>query len=113
MNTPAGVAANYLNTGVYKVRLHFWKMLLLAIMAGAFIALAGVGASTASCLVEGPSAAKLVSACVFPGGLAMVVLAGAVKAHLFDGIARDAETIALCMTRRWHRDEGEKRNAAG
>ena len=42
MNTPAGVAANYLNTGVYKVRLHFWKMLLLAIMAGAFIALAGV-----------------------------------------------------------------------
>ena len=82
MNTPAGVAANYLNTGVYKVRLHFWKMLLLAIMAGAFIALAGVGASTASCLVEGPSAAKLVSACVFPGGLAMVVLAGA---ELFTG----------------------------
>ena len=82
MNTHAGVAANYLNTGVYKVRLHFWKMLLLAIMAGAFIALAGVGASTASCLVEGPSAAKLVSACVFPGGLAMVVLAGA---ELFTG----------------------------
>ena len=47
------------------------------------------------------------------GPIVMVVLAGAVRAHLFDGIARDAETIALCMTHRWHRDEGEKRNAAG
>ena len=47
------------------------------------------------------------------GPIVMVVLAGAVKAHLFDGIARDAETITLCMTHRWHRDEGEKRNAAG
>ena len=45
MNTPAGVAANYLNLGMYKVRLHFWKMLLLAVLAGAFIALAGVGAA--------------------------------------------------------------------
>ena len=47
------------------------------------------------------------------GPIMMVVLAGAVKAHLFDGIARDAETIALCMTRRWHRDEGEEKHAAG
>ena len=72
MNTPAGVAANYLNLGMYKVRLHFWKMLLLAVLAGAFIALAGVGASSA----------KLISACVFPAGLTMVLLAGS---ELFTG----------------------------
>lgn len=82
MNTPAGVAANYLNLGMYKVRLHFWKMLLLAVLAGAFIALAGVGASSASCAAENPAMAKLISACVFPAGLTMVLLAGS---ELFTG----------------------------
>lgn len=47
------------------------------------------------------------------GPIVMVVLVGAVRSHLFDGIVRDAETIALCMTRRWHRDEGDRKNAAG
>ena len=32
---------------------------------------------------------------------------------LFDGIMRDAETIAVWMTQRWHRDEGEGKHAAG
>ena len=82
MNSPAGVASNYIDAGIHKTRLRFRKMLLLAILAGVFIALAGVGASTASCMVENPALAKLVSACVFPGGLAMVVLAGA---ELFTG----------------------------
>lgn len=82
MNTPAGVASNYIDAGIHKTRLRFRKMLLLSILAGAFIALAGVGASTASCMVDNPSLAKLVGACVFPGGLAMVVLAGS---ELFTG----------------------------
>ena len=47
------------------------------------------------------------------GPIVMVVLAGAVRAHLFDGIMRDAETIAVWMTQRWHRDEGEGKHAAG
>ena len=82
MNTPAGVASNYIDAGIHKTRLRFRKMLLLSILAGAFIALAGVGASTASSMVDNPSLAKLVGACVFPGGLAMVVLAGS---ELFTG----------------------------
>ena len=47
------------------------------------------------------------------GPIVMVVLAGAVRAHLFEGMARDAKTIALWMTDRWHRDERERKNAAG
>ena len=47
------------------------------------------------------------------GPIVMVVLAGAVRAHLFEGMARDVKTIALWMTDRWHRDERERKNAAG
>ena len=81
MNGPAVVAENYIDIGVGKVNLKISKMFLLAVLAGAFIALAGAGASTASSTLTG-SAGKLVSACVFPGGLAMVLLAGS---ELFTG----------------------------
>lgn len=43
MNTPAQVAENYLGTGKTKVSLSFGRMLALAILAGIYIALAGVG----------------------------------------------------------------------
>lgn len=82
MNAPGAVAANFINVGMYKVRLHLGKMFLLAVMAGAFIALAGLGAATASCMVSSLSVAKLVGACVFPAGLTMVLLAGS---ELFTG----------------------------
>lgn len=82
MNSPAEVAANYINIGTGKVKLTIGKMLLLGIMAGAFIALAGAGSSTAACSVATPSLAKLVSACIFPAGLAMVLVAGS---ELFTG----------------------------
>lgn len=82
MNSPAEIAANYSAVAQNKVRLRALPMFLLAIMAGIFIALAGAGSSTAACSVAAPSLAKLVSALVFPAGLAMVVLAGA---ELFTG----------------------------
>ena len=82
MNTPAVVAENYISVGIGKVRLHSGKMFLLAVMAGAFIALAGIGSAAASCQVTVPSVAKLITACVFPGGLMMVLLAGS---ELFTG----------------------------
>ena len=52
-------------------------MLLLGIMAGAFIALAGVAATFGN--VYG---GKIAGACIFPAGLAMVVIAGS---ELFTG----------------------------
>jgi len=47
-----------------------------------FIALAAVGANTALCTIPNASVAKLVSACVFPVGLVMVLVAGS---ELFTG----------------------------
>ena len=81
-NTPKEVAQNYIATGVAKTKLPASKMLLLGILAGMFIALAGVGATVASATVASPSLAKLVGAFIFPVGLAMVLLAGS---ELFTG----------------------------
>lgn len=82
MNSPKEVAQNYIATGLAKTKLPAAKMLLLGILAGMFIALAGVGASIASVSVQTASIAKLVGALVFPTGLAMVLIAGS---ELFTG----------------------------
>ena len=52
------------------------NVILLGILAGAFIAVGGVASTTASVSIAAASVGKLVGACVFPGGLAMVLLAG-------------------------------------
>ena len=82
MNSPKEVAQNYLATGVAKTKLPAAKMLMLGVLAGMFIALAGVGASIASATIESASLAKLIGAAVFPTGLAMVLIAGS---ELFTG----------------------------
>jgi formate/nitrite transporter len=82
MNSPAEVAKNYIATGKAKTQQSFWKLVILGILAGAFIALAGVGASTSSASIAVPSVAKLVGALIFPVGLTMVLLAGS---ELFTG----------------------------
>lgn len=78
----AEVAKNFIGAGKTKANMPIPQMILLAIMAGAFIALAGIGSTTAAATVSIPSIAKLISACVFPAGLAMCVLTGA---ELFTG----------------------------
>lgn len=80
--SPAEVAKNYINTGKGKVNTPISKMFLLAIMAGAFIAIGGIASTTASVSVEQASVAKFLTGCVFPGGLTMVLLAGS---ELFTG----------------------------
>lgn len=80
--TPAEVAENYIATGKSKVSLTIGKMLMLAVLAGVFIALAGVASTTASVSVPQASVGKFLGACVFPGGLTMVLLAGS---ELFTG----------------------------
>ncbi|MCI9162158.1 MAG: formate/nitrite transporter family protein [Lachnospiraceae bacterium] len=79
--TPGEIAENYIGIGKKKAAMGADKMFLLAVMAGIYIAVAGCGASTAACTVGG-SAGKLVSACVFPAGLTLVLLAGS---ELFTG----------------------------
>ena len=82
MNSPAEVAKNYLAIGKGKTTNSVIKLLILGILAGAFIALAGVGATTAAVTIQSKAVAKLVGACVFPAGLAMVLVAGS---ELFTG----------------------------
>ena len=82
MYTPAQIAESYLNIGVNKVRQNPLSAFLLAVMAGMMIALAGAAATVGSALIENPSAAKLVSAAIFPAGLVMVLIGGS---ELFTG----------------------------
>lgn len=77
MFTPAEVAKNYIGIGVGKANQKLDKMLLLSILAGAFIALAGAAATFGNIYVN-----KVVGAAIFPAGLAMVLIAGS---ELFTG----------------------------
>ncbi|MCL2402095.1 MAG: formate/nitrite transporter family protein [Oscillospiraceae bacterium] len=81
---PKEIAQNYIATGVAKAQLPISKMLVLGILAGIFIAMAGVGSlvAPASIVQTNPSIARLIGGSVFPGGLAMVLLAGS---ELFTG----------------------------
>jgi formate/nitrite transporter len=57
-------------------------MYALAILAGMFIAFGGVAATTVAVSIPYASLGKLLGACVFPGGLAMVIL---MQTELFTG----------------------------
>lgn len=82
MFTPAEIAKNFIGTGVKKAKLSVVDTLVLAMMAGIFIACGGIASTTAAVTVDSPSIAKLVSACIFPAGLIMVVICGS---ELFTG----------------------------
>lgn len=82
MNSPAEIARLYLNVGKAKTGLPVHKTLLLAFLAGCFIAVGGIASTTAAVGVTAPGLAKLVSGAVFPVGLAMVLIAGS---ELFTG----------------------------
>lgn len=103
MNSPAEIAKNYVPIGKGKANMKASKMLVLAFMAGVFIAIAGVGAATASSTLTG-SAGRLVNACVFPAGLTLVILAGS---ELFTGncliiiSVLEKEATIVNMLRNW------------
>lgn len=81
MKKPAEVASGYLSIGRSKVSAPLYKSFILGILAGAFIALAGIGSQVASATLTG-SIGKVLAAAVFPAGLAMVLIAGS---ELFTG----------------------------
>lgn len=94
MITSKDILKNYISIGEGKSKLPIGRATVLSVLAGMFIALAGIGASVASCMVDNPSIAKLISGCVFPAGLAMVVLTGS---ELFTG---DSLMIISVLSRR-------------
>lgn len=81
-NTPAEVITATLEGGKRKSQQSFGKMVLLGIMAGAFIALGGATSSTAAHNIANVGLARAVSGCIFPVGLMMIVFVGG---ELFTG----------------------------
>jgi formate/nitrite transporter len=78
----AETTANYIETGISKVRYGVGKMLLLGLFAGAVIAFAAAVTNTATHGLSDVGLARLLSGLLFPFGLAIVVLGGA---ELFTG----------------------------
>lgn len=74
--------SNYLKIGESKLKNKWWKTLLLAVMAGMFIALAGAASQMSIFAIKNASVAKMLSGVVFPIGLMMVVL---LQTELFTG----------------------------
>lgn len=82
MHSPLEIARSFVEIGTHKVRVSALKMVILGIFAGMFIGFAGIASNVAGATVSNPSISRLVSACVFPAGLAMVLIAGS---ELFTG----------------------------
>ncbi len=73
---------SYIDVGVNKTKKNKIKVLVLSILAGFFIALAGYASVIVSYRVNNPSLSKALSALIFPMGLILVVL---LKTELFTG----------------------------
>jgi len=79
MNSPKEIAQNYIALGTSKTQYTALKMLVLGIIAGLCLALAGTGSTIASATLSGTTlanAGKLLSAVIFPAGLAMILVGG-------------------------------------
>lgn len=73
---------NYSEGCINKATMPLTKMFVLAFLSGMFISLAGVASTIGSVSVSLASVSKIVTALIFPLGLAMVIITGA---ELFTG----------------------------
>ncbi len=80
--TAPEIVKNFAAAGKKKAEMPAWKMIVLGILAGMFIALGGAVTNTASHSIEDVSTARIISGLLFPGGLSMVILMGG---ELFTG----------------------------
>lgn len=76
------VAKKFVAKGEIKAKNSITHLLILGIISGLFIGIAGAAGIAASATVGNPSIARLVNALIFPAGLAMVVIA---ESELFTG----------------------------
>lgn len=81
-NAPNEVIAGNIKAGTVKAELPLVKMILLGIMAGAFIALGGATSSTAVHGISDVGLARTLAGAIFPVGLMMIVFVGG---ELFTG----------------------------
>ena len=82
MNSPAEIVEANVKSGEGKGNLPLGRMILMGIMAGAFIAIGGATSSTAAHAIENVGVARAVAGAIFPVGLMLVVFMGA---ELFTG----------------------------
>jgi formate/nitrite transporter len=80
--SPAEIVQSYAGAGKKKTERPAGKTLVLAVLAGLFIAFGGAVTNTAAHSIANVAAARLISGLLFPFGLAMVMLLGA---ELFTG----------------------------
>jgi len=82
--SPADITATVCTAGCAKIKMNWWKLLILAFLAGAYIAFGSQLAVTCAASIpkEWASLQKLVFGGVFPVGLMLVVIAGS---ELFTG----------------------------
>lgn len=80
--TPGEVVENNLKAQVTKANLPLGKMILLGIMAGAFIALGGATSNVAVHNIANVGIARTLAGAIFPVGLMLVILVGG---ELFTG----------------------------
>lgn len=81
-NTPAQVVDSSINGQVAKANLPLGKMILLGILAGAFIAIGGAASNVAVHNIPNVGLARTLAGAIFPVGLMLVVLVGG---ELFTG----------------------------
>ncbi len=80
--SPSELVGSYIQAGINKVNLALPKLLILGVMAGAFIAIGGSSSSAACHAVENVGVSKALAGIVFPIGLMMIVFIGG---ELFTG----------------------------
>lgn len=81
-NSPVQVIETNIKSGETKVNLPIIKMIILGIMAGAFIALGGATSSTAAHNISNVGLSRFVSGIIFPVGLMLITFIGG---ELFTG----------------------------
>lgn len=82
INSPLEIVNNTIKSGISKANLPLIKMILLGIMAGAFIALGGVASNVAVHDIQNVGLARTLAGAIFPVGLMLVVFTGS---ELFTG----------------------------
>jgi len=80
--SPAEIAKELMETGCKKSSLPIYALLVLGMMAGAFIAFAAAGSNAAMHTIESVGIAKALGGALFTAGLMMVIIAGG---ELFTG----------------------------
>lgn len=82
MNTPAEIVEANIKSGEGKGNLPMGRMILMGMLAGAFIAIGGAASNTAAHAIENVGIARAVAGSIFGVGLMLVVFMGA---ELFTG----------------------------